>query len=125
LDYKLVATFASNSNFGQNAGSGATNARNSNFLGLNSDYQASTANNSNFFGVSAGYKATSANNSTLIGFNVGNANVLSSIGPNNIIIGTNISLSAGTTNSINLGGVLFAGTHIQQLEIKYSPTNKW
>jgi hypothetical protein len=44
----------------------------------------------------------------LIGFNVGNANVLSSIGPNNIIIGTNISLSAGTTNSINLGGVLFA-----------------
>jgi hypothetical protein len=38
----------------------------------------------------------------LIGFNVGNANVLSSIGPNNIIIGTNISLSAGTTNSINL-----------------------
>jgi hypothetical protein len=33
LDYKLVATFASNSNFlGQNAGSGATNARNSNFL---------------------------------------------------------------------------------------------
>jgi hypothetical protein len=31
----------------------------------------------------------------------------SSIGSNNIIIGTNISLSAGT-NSINLGGVLFA-----------------
>jgi hypothetical protein len=44
----------------------------------------------------------------LIGYNVGNANVLSSIGSNNIIIGTNISLSAGTTNSINLGGVLFA-----------------
>jgi hypothetical protein len=89
-------------------------------------YQASTANNSNFFGVSAGYKATSANNSTLIGFNVGNANVLSSIGPNNIIIGTNISLSAGTTNSINLGGVLFArNTYSATTEIKYSPTNKW
>jgi hypothetical protein len=33
---------------------------------------------------------------------------IGSIGSNNIIIGTNISLSAGTTNSINLGGVLFA-----------------
>jgi hypothetical protein len=51
----------------------------------------------------------------LIGFNVGNANVLSSIGPNNIIIGTNISLSAGTTNSINLVVFYLQGTHIQQL----------
>jgi hypothetical protein len=31
-----------------------------------------------------------------------------SIGSNNIIIGTNISLSSGTINTINLGGVLFA-----------------
>jgi hypothetical protein len=43
----------------------------------------------------------------LIGYNVGSANVLSSIGSNNIIIGTNISLPSATTNSINLGGVLF------------------
>jgi sRNA-binding carbon storage regulator CsrA len=43
--------------------------------------------------------------STLIGYNVGCT--IGSIGSNNIIIGTNISLSAGTTNSINLGGVLF------------------
>jgi hypothetical protein len=66
-------------------------------------------------GQNAGFQATNASYSTLIGYNVGNANVLSSIGSNNIIIGTNISLSAGTTNSINLGGVLFAITHIQQL----------
>jgi hypothetical protein len=56
---------------------------------------------------------------------VGNATI-GSIGSNNIIIGTNICLSAGTTNSINLGGVLFAITHIQQLVVpKYKCTNKW
>jgi hypothetical protein len=49
-----------------------------------------------------------ASYSTLIGYNVGSADVLSSIGSNNIIIGTNISLPSATTNSINLGGVLFA-----------------
>jgi hypothetical protein len=46
----------------------------------------------------------------LIGYNVGQGTI-GSIGSNNIIIGTNISLSAGTTNSINLGGVLFANTY--------------
>jgi hypothetical protein len=73
-------------------------------------------------GQSAGYSATSASNSnswskwfyasysTLIGYNVGQGTI-GSIGSNNIIIGTNIGLSAGTTNSINLGGVLFANTH--------------
>jgi hypothetical protein len=50
----------------------------------------------------------------LIGYNIG-ANVLSSIGSNNIIIGTNISLPSATTNSINLGGVLFVRTHFQNL----------
>jgi hypothetical protein len=92
---------------GQNAGSG-NKRKKLKFLGFKP--QASTANNSNFFGVSAGYKSIGINKSTLIGFCY-NANVLSSIGPNNIIIG-NISLSAGTTNSINLGGVLFAKEHI-------------
>jgi hypothetical protein len=51
----------------------------------------------------------------LIGYNVGQGTI-GSIGSNNIIIGTNISLSAGTTNSINLGGVLFV-THIQRLVV--------
>jgi hypothetical protein len=48
-----------------NAGSGAQQPENSNFLGLNSGYQASTANNSNFFGILLVIK-TSANNSTLL-----------------------------------------------------------
>jgi hypothetical protein len=54
-------------------------------------------------GNQAGYKAINASYSTLIGYNVGSADVLSSIGSNNIIIGTNISLPSATTNSINLG----------------------
>jgi hypothetical protein len=41
-------------------------------------------------------------------------------------MGTNISLSAGTTNSINLGGVLFArNTYSATTEIKVFSTNKW
>jgi hypothetical protein len=67
-------------------------------------YKATSANNSNFLGNQAGYN--NASYSTLIGYNVGSADVLSSIGSNNIIIGTNISLPSATTNSINLG-VLF------------------
>jgi hypothetical protein len=66
-----------------------------------------SASNSNFLGQNAGFQATNASYSTLIGYNVGQGTI-GSIGSNNIIIGTNISLSAGTTNSINLGGVLFA-----------------
>jgi hypothetical protein len=58
-------------------------------------------------GQNAGFQATNASYSTLIGYNVGQGTI-GSIGSNNIIIGTKISLSAGTTNSINLGGVLFA-----------------
>jgi hypothetical protein len=46
---------------------------------------------------------------------VGSADVLSSIGSNNIIIGTNISLPSATTNSINLGGVLFARNTFSEL----------
>jgi hypothetical protein len=42
---------------GQNVGSNATAANNSNFFGENAGYSATTANNSNF-GREAGYLAT-------------------------------------------------------------------
>jgi hypothetical protein len=99
---------ASYSNFfGNEAGGTATNANNSNFFGADAGFEATNASRSNFFGTNVGNYATNASYSNLFGFNVGNADILGSIGSNNIIIGTNISLSAGTTNSINLGGVLF------------------
>ena len=125
------ATNARHSNFlGQNAGRDATNARfsnflgnaagqnataanNSNFMGPSAGFGATNATSSNFLGVSAGQSATGASQSNLFGWQAGFANSTSnSIGSNNIIIGTNITLSARTTNSINLGGVLFGtGTY--------------
>ena len=102
------ATNANNSNFlGSSAGSSATNASYSNFLGYRAGYTATGASNSNFIGQNAGRSASSALYSNMFGYNVGNGDTLGSLGSNNIIIGTNISLSAGTTDSINLGGVLF------------------
>ena len=98
--------------FGNSAGQSATNANNSNFFGTGAGVSATDASYSNFLGYYAGQSATNANNSNLFGYNVGNATVLGSLGSNNIIIGTNISLSAGTTDSINIGGVLFgSGTY--------------
>jgi hypothetical protein len=75
---------------GQSAGQGATNAQLSNFLGNE-----------------AGYNATSASYSNLFGYQVGKSFLGNNIGTNNIIIGKNISLPNATTNSINIGGVLF------------------
>ena len=106
------ATNAQNSNFfGVQTGQLATNANNSNFFGTTTGYSASNASNSNFFGNSAGYTAISASYSTLIGQQVGyNTGGLpsTSIGSNNIIIGTNITLPAQQKDSINLGGIIFA-----------------
>jgi hypothetical protein len=107
-----AATNASFSNFfGPGAGGSAVGAQYSNFLGFTAGGNATNARHSNFFGKSAGQGATNASFSTLIGYYVGYANG-NSIGSNNIIIGTNISLSAATTDSINIGGVLFGtGTY--------------
>lgn len=103
------ATGASYSNFlGYMTGYNATNSYNSNFLGYMAGYSATNAYNSIFVGYQTGNNATNASYSTLIGFNVGSEeNSNSHIGTNNIIVGTNITLPPSTTNSMNLGGVLF------------------
>jgi hypothetical protein len=99
---------SNNSNFiGQNSGELTLAAHYSNFFGFYSGNGANSANDSNFFGRSAGQNATSANNSNLFGFSAGKSFTSNNIGSNNIVIGTNISLPDGATNSINLGGVLF------------------
>jgi len=103
------ATNASTSNFfGSSAGTSAVSASNSNFMGNQAGTNAANANGSNFYGASAGYNATNASYSNLLGYQTGYAaTTAASIGANNIIIGTNISLPRATTNSMNLGGVLF------------------
>jgi len=105
------AQYANSSNFlGNQAGSQATSASNSNFLGSSAGISATNANNSNFFGQQAGRQANSASYSNLFGYKVGNnvAGGAAGIKSNNIIIGTNITLPDGTSDSINLGAIIFA-----------------
>jgi len=103
------STSANLSNFiGYFTGANATNASQSNFLGYYSGQYAAGATKSNFLGSYSGYNATGASYSNLFGYNVANAaTTAASIGTNNIIIGTNISLPRNTANSLNLGGILF------------------
>jgi hypothetical protein len=103
---------ASYANFiGFSAGAYARDAIYSNFIGIQSGMGARFANSSNFIGNSAGYYAQSASYSVLIGYKAGaNYSPFSgstSIGNNNIIIGTNITLPGGARDSINIGGILF------------------
>jgi hypothetical protein len=94
--------------FGQYAGSYATNSSHSNFFGNQAGQNSTNAFFSNFFGRAAGFQATSASYSTIIGYLAGYApSIGSTIGPNNIIIGTNITLEAGRRDSINIGGIIF------------------
>lgn len=112
------AVSASNSNFiGSSAGYNATNPtgnsnyiRNSNYIGLAAGINTSFIDTVNFIGAYAGQNVVASQYSTLIGYQAGKANSsrTNSIGNNNIIIGTNITLPSGTSNGINLGGLIFA-----------------
>lgn len=103
------ATSAGTSNFiGSYAGQNATNSNNSNFIGYYAGKDATSADTSNFIGYLAGNEAINARFSTLIGYKAGyGAESVGSIGQNNIIIGNNISLENGRTDSINIGGLIF------------------
>ena len=105
---------STNSNFiGHATGQYATNVVSSNYIGYAAGFSASSVNYSNFLGFSSGYQATGASYSNIFGFQAGYATSrANSIGSNNIIIGTNITLPVATANAINIGGVLFgSGTY--------------
>jgi len=97
------------SNFiGEDAGENSKNIQYSNFIGFQAGLQASSSIGSNFIGYSAGSDVTSSY-STLIGYRTGYNNSLNrSIGSNNVIIGSNITLEKDRKDSINLGGIIFA-----------------
>ena len=108
------ATNTNRSNFlGSSAGDSAVDADQSNFLGFYAGRDATKAENSNFLGFQVGFRAISASYSTLLGYQVGYTPTASlSIGTNNIIIGTNITLSGSRKDSINIGGIIFGtGSH--------------
>jgi hypothetical protein len=108
------ATTANDSIFvGTFSGSNAVNAAQSVFIGENAGEDATDAFASVFMGSAAGMSATNASFSTLIGLRAGASFTGNNIGSNNIIIGTDISLPNGATNSMNIGGVLF-GAELNQ-----------
>jgi len=142
----LGATNAAFSNFlGYNAGSGAGLAAYSNFLGQAAGQNAVYATSSNFIGQQAGFNATSASYSSFIGFRTGEKNTITShsifigyraglnysnkfkpllgpgAGPNNIIIGNNITLDQERKDSINIGAIIFAtGSYSQVYNNDYT-----
>lgn len=103
------ATNASNSNFiGENAGCGATSACHGNFIGCDAGKGAINSEYSNFIGKQAGLNAKDSSHSTFIGFNVGAALFPSlSVGDNNVIIGNNVTLPPATTDSLNIGNIIY------------------
>jgi hypothetical protein len=93
---------------GAEAGREAFVAPQSVMIGNSTGFSASFANNSVMIGSKAGYFAQTAQYSILLGYRSGYAiTTADSVGVNNIIIGNNISLPSSTTNSLNIGGVLF------------------
>jgi len=101
------------SNFiGYTAGDQTIGSIYSNFIGFGAGAAAFSSYYSNFIGSQAGKSVTSSY-SNLIGYQAGySINTSSSIGNNNIIIGTNVTLSSSYSNGINIGGILFgSGTY--------------
>jgi hypothetical protein len=117
------ASNAESSNFiGYNAGNNAQSSYNSNFIGMYAGFGAGGAYVSNFIGRRAGSFARVASYSNLIGYQAGrNMTTGFGIGPNNIIIGTNITLPELASNRINLGAVIFAdGTYSTTTGLPFS-----
>lgn len=94
---------------GYRAGWSASNASDSQFIGANAGEYATYANHAVMIGEWAGKYAASGSYSVLLGHRAGEgASISSSIGTNNIIIGTHVTLDENRSDSINLGGIIFA-----------------
>lgn len=92
---------------GPSAGNSTNNAQRSIFIGNRAGQVATNAEYSNFIGYEAGNSATNASYSNFLGYQAGKFFTANNLGTNNIIIGTNISLPNATTNSINIGNVIY------------------
>jgi hypothetical protein len=96
---------ASNSTaVGTSAGYGAANAIGSAFFGVYAGAAAVSSSYSTFIGPYAGWRVSGSSYSTFVGYNAG---FNSTLGNNNILIGTNVTLASGSTNGINIGGLIF------------------
>ena len=101
---------------GAYAGYNSRNSTLSNFIGSNAGLGNNYSNNSNFFGANAGnsnnYSGGSytinAAYSIYLGNNVGRVNTTDFSGSNNVVIGNTVGVASGTTNTLNIGGVIWA-----------------
>jgi hypothetical protein len=130
--YQIIAESGSNFNvfLGNEAGARSSNVvlsflglyragyqsqpNNSLFIGREAGAFSGLSNDSIFLGRRAGFRQTNVSHSILIGYNVGAGFPVTTVplGSNNIIIGSNITLPPETSNSINIGGILFGkGTY--------------
>ena len=89
---------------GASAGYGAASAIGSAFFGIYAGAAAVSSSYSTFIGPYAGWRVSGSSYSTFIGYNAG---FNSTLGNNNILIGTNVTLASGSTNGINIGGLIF------------------
>jgi hypothetical protein len=92
---------------GTNAGYNASSAQFAVFTGYQAGWEASGAAHAVAIGRSAGYNSPSGSHSILIGRNAGRSINNSSIGRNNIVIGTGITVSGSRQDSINIGALIF------------------
>ena len=76
----------------------------SNVIGWYAATLSSASYYSTIIGPYAGYQLNGGAYSTILGYN---AAFSSSLGNNNIVIGTNVTLASGSSNSINIGGLIF------------------
>jgi len=103
------AITASESTFvGYFSGYQSRNNSDSSFIGAYSGQSAISSSYTNTFGYYSGYNISGSTHSVLIGSGTGRRLSGTGIGPNNIIIGKNISLENGRRDSINLGAIIFA-----------------
>lgn len=92
---------------GNNAGYDANNSTTNIFIGDQSGQNATGVTSSVFIGDKSGWGSSDVNTSTFIGFQAGQHFLGNVLGSNNIIIGNNVSLPNGTSDSLTIGNVLF------------------
>lgn len=94
---------------GSNSGYQATGSNNSVWIGGYAGYQSSNSPNGVYIGPAAGYGLKNATANVLIGNIAGTvAGVGKQIGSLNVIIGNQISLPTASSNTMNLGAIIFA-----------------
>ena len=124
LGYSAGISMSNSSNttaVGPGAGYGASNAIGSAFFGTYAGANAISSSNSTFIGPFAGWKVSGSSYSTFVGYNAGASSLL---GNNNILIGTNTTLASGSTNAINIGGLIFgSGSYFSTSSVSSGSAN--